>query len=146
MSCGVVRGRTEAGQITAMLVIFSICLLMAIVAVTDVSASYLRRQSATSLADGAALAATQAAAAGGIYTDADDFVAIDEPAAEAAVDRYLREVGAYDAYPGLDASVDVERHVVSVALAMPYRLPVPVPGVERITTIHARASAELPIA
>jgi hypothetical protein len=128
-----------------MLVIFSICLLLAIIAVTDVSASYLRRQSATSLADGAALAATQAAAAGGIYTDADDFVAIDEPAAEAAVDQYLREVGAYASYPGLVADVDVDGHVVSVALVMPYRLPVPVPGVERVTTIHATASAELPI-
>ena len=145
MSRRLARRRTEAGQVTAMLVIFSICLLLAIVAVTDVSASYLRRQSATLSGRRAALAATEAAAAGGIYTNADDFVAIDESAAEAAVARYLREVGAYAAYPGLATEVDVDGHVVSVALVMPYRLPVPVPGVNRTTTIHAQASAELPI-
>jgi hypothetical protein len=128
-----------------MLVIFSICLLIAIVAVTDISASYLRRQSATSLADGAALAATGAAAAGGIYSDSDDFVAIDEDAARAAVDAYLTEVGAYADYPGLAIDVDVVGHQVEVALVMPYHLPVRMPGVEATTTIHASASAELPI-
>jgi hypothetical protein len=137
--------RSEDGQITAMLVIFSICLLIAIVAATDISASYLRRQSATSLADGAALAATEAAAAGGIYADSDDFVAIDETAARAAVDSYLSEVGAYGDYPGLTVAVDVVGHQVEVALMMPYRLPVRMPGVDTTTTIHATASAELPI-
>lgn len=136
--------RTDTGQISAMLVIFSICLLIAIVAVTDISASYLRRQSATSLADGAALAATQAAAAGGVYAGSEDFVAIDETAARSAVDAYLREVSAYAAYPGLVAEVDVVGVQVRVALAMPYRLPVRMPGVDATTTIHATASAELP--
>ena len=139
------RPRSEDGQITAMLVIFTICLLLAIIAVTDISASYLRRQAATSLADGAALAATEAAAAGGIYAEADDFVGIDETAARAAVDRYLIEVGAYAAYPGLVVAVDVLGHQVEVALVMPYRLPVRLPGVDATTTIHATASAELPI-
>ncbi len=137
--------RTESGQITAMLVIFSICLLIAITAVIDISASYLRRQSATSLADGAALAATEAAAAGGIYSGADDFVAIDEAAARLAVDRYLHEVGAYAAYPGLVVAVDVVGHQVQVRMAMPYRLPVRMPGVDATTTIHAQATAALPI-
>src|SRR5262245_31392692 len=91
--------RTDAGQLSAMLVLLSLCLLMVIVAVTDISASYLRRQAAGSLADGAALAATDAAAATGIYVGpidtAQGFVPIDESAAQAAVDRYLREVDAY---------------------------------------------------
>jgi hypothetical protein len=116
--------RTDDGQVTAMLVIFAICLLLTIVAVTDISASYLRRQAATSLADGAALAATEAAAAGTIYADEDaGFVPIDEPAAEAAVDRYLREVGAYTAYPGLALGVHVVGHQVEVSLVCPASTP-----------------------
>ncbi len=138
--------RTEAGQITAMLVILTICLVIAIAAVTDVSGSYLRRQAATSLADGAALAATSAAATGAIYAAQDaQFVTFDEAAATLAVDRYLRSVGAYRAYPGLSVDVRVVGHDVEVALVMPYRLPVRMPGVAATTTIHARASAALPI-
>lgn len=140
------RPRDDAGQITAMLVIFSICTLLAVVAVTDISASYLRRQSATSLADGAALAATEAAAAVDVYGTADDdYVQLDAAAAHAAVDTYLRDTGSYSAYPGLDASVVVEGATVRVLLTMPFTLPVPVPGVDPTTTIHAAGSAQLPI-
>ena len=138
--------RTQDGQITAMLVILTICLVIAIAAVTDISGSYLRRQSATSLADGAALAATTAAETGAIYVDQDArFVTLDETAAGAAVDRYLRTVGAYGAFPGLSVDVQVVGHDVEVALVMPYRLPVRMPGVDATTTIHAHAVAVLPI-
>ncbi len=138
--------RTERGQITAMLVLFTLCLLLAIIAVTDVSASYLRRQAAMSLADGAALAATDGAAAAGVYGDADDqFVTIGQPAAEAAVDSYLRDTGAYSQYPGLQVAVQVDGHTLSVSLSMPYALPIPVPGVAANTTIHADGSAVMPI-
>ncbi len=135
-----------------MLVIFSICALLAVAAVTDISASYLRRQAATSLADGAALAATEAAAAVRVY-DADvdqadgggEVVSIDPAAATAAVDTYLHDTGAYAEYPGLQASVSVHDGRVRVALTMPFELPVPVPGVDPGTTIHATGSAVLPI-
>lgn len=138
--------RTEQGQITAMLVLFTLCLLLAIIAVTDISASYLRRQAAMSLADGAALAASDGAAAAGIYGDADErFVTVEQPAAEAAVDIYLRDTGAYARYPGLQVAVQVKGHTVSVFLAMPFQLPVPVPGVAATTTIHANGSSVMPI-
>lgn len=136
----------QTGQITAMLVIFCLCLLLAIVAVTDLSAAYLRRESAISLADGASLAATEAAAAGAIYRDPDtDFVPIDPAAAAAAVRAYLTRTGAYGDYPGLRADVSVVGHRVVVALTMPYQLPIPVPGVQQTTLVHASGSAELPI-
>ncbi len=129
-----------------MLVLFTICLLLAITAVIDVSASYLRRQAAMSLADGAALAASDGAAAAGVYGDADDdYVIIGQPAAETAVDAYLRDTGAYSQYPGLHVAVQVEGHTVNVELAMPYELPVPVPGVADTTTIHASGSSIMPI-
>jgi Putative Flp pilus-assembly TadE/G-like len=61
------HGRCESGQITAMLVLLGICLLLAIIAVIDISGSYLRRQAVASLADGAALSASDSAVAAGIY-------------------------------------------------------------------------------
>lgn len=139
-------GGDEAGQITAMLVIFCLCLLLTIIAVTDLSAAYLRRENAISLADGASLAATEAAAAGGIYSDPDaTFVPIDRAGAAAAVQEYLLTTGAFGDYPGLRADVTVVGQRVVVALTMPYRLPIPVPGVDQTTIVHASGSAELPI-
>lgn len=136
----------EHGVITAMLVIFAICLLLTVIAVTDLSAAYLRRQAALSLADGASLAATEAAAAGSVYQGGDDrFVPISRPGAAAAVRRYLTTTGAYGDYPGLRSRVQVVGHRVLVTLTMPYRLPIPVPGVRRITIVHAASAAELPI-
>ncbi|MGH3447745.1 MAG: pilus assembly protein TadG-related protein [Nocardioidaceae bacterium] len=136
----------ESGQITAMLVMFCICLLLAVVAVTDVSAGYLRRQGAASLADGAALAATDAAAAGSVYGEVDDaYVTLDPAAATAAVEHYLRVTGAYADYRGLKAAVRVDGHTVTVSLVVPFELPVPVPGVPRSTVVHGTSSAVMPI-
>ena len=140
------RLRDDSGQITAMLVLFTVCLLLAIIAVTDVSAAYLRRQAATSLADGAALAATDAAAAAGVYGDADpDYVAIDEQAAAAAVQQYLRDTGAYTRFPSLRAEVGVSGYTVHVELSMPFELPVAVPGVDATIVVHGTGSSVMPI-
>ena len=140
------RRCSENGVITGMLVILAICLLLTIIAVTDLSAAYLRRQAAMSLADGASLAATEAAAAGSIYHNPDGgFVAIDQRAASTAVRAYLSRTGAYGDYPGLHSRVQVVGHRVLVFLTMPYRLPIPVPGVQRTTMVHATSAAELPI-
>lgn len=133
-------------MITGMLVLLSLCLLIAIIAVTDLSAAYLRRENAVSLADGASLAATQAAAAGSIYRNPGaSFVPIDRSAAAAAVSAYLLSIGAYRDYPGLRYVVTVVGHRVVVSLTMPYPLPIPLPGVEGSALIHATGSAELPI-
>jgi Putative Flp pilus-assembly TadE/G-like len=146
VDCGSERVRTESGQITAMLVLLGICLLLAVVAVTDISGSYLRRQSAASLADGAALSASDSAVAAGVYSRADaGYVDIDPDAASAAVRTYLQRVGAFGEYPGLDVEVRVDGHVVTVLLSMPYNLPITMPGVPRTTTVHGRAAAEVPI-
>jgi hypothetical protein len=140
------HAKEEAGQLTVLIVVFALCLLMAVAAVTDISASYLRRQSIASLADGAALSATDGAAAAAVYGDPHaSYVALDEAAARAAVDRYLRDVDAYHDFPGLRADVDVVDDTLSVRLQTPYRLPFPVPGATEETTIEATGSATLPI-
>jgi uncharacterized membrane protein len=141
-----VIARNERGQVTIMIVTFVICLGLGISAVTDIAAAYLRRQAATSLADGAALSASDAAAAVAVYGEADDeFVAIDEPAAREAVSAYLRSIDAYAAYPGLHVDVSVDHYRITVVLTMPYELPVNLPGVRDATTIHAESTATMPI-
>lgn len=140
------RSRDEAGQLTALIVGLAVCLLLVVVAVTDVSAAYLRRQSALSLSDSAALAATRAAAVGSIYhSGAHEFVPIEQHQALLAVQAFLRSTGAYTHYPGLRAQVHVVGTRVIVHLEMPYRLPISVPGVAAVTQIHATSAAELPI-
>jgi hypothetical protein len=142
----VARRADEGGQITAMLVIFSICLLLAIIAVIDISGGYLRRQAAMSLADGAALSASDAAAGGGVYGgEQASFVVIDRDDAAAAVDSYLRATGAFVRYPGLRVAVGVVGHTVTVDLSMPYALPVSLPGVQTTAVIHGSGAAEMPI-
>jgi hypothetical protein len=139
--------RAEAGQIAPLLIVFAICLAALVSAVIDVSAVYLRRQTTASLADGAALSASDAAAAAAVYTgERQGYVPIDEDAARHAVAAYLRETGADARYPGLRASVDVigDRTIV-VELRMPYDLPVSVPGVRDAVTIRVQAAAELPV-
>ncbi len=139
------RRKDERGQITAMLIIFAVCLLLAISAVTNIAGSYLRRQAATSLADGAALSASDAAAAGGVYGPPGAYVVIDQAAAASAVEAYLRQTGAHGTYPGLRAEIVVDDNTVVVYLSMPYALPVTLPGVQNSTTIHASGSAVMPI-
>jgi hypothetical protein len=140
------RAASERGQVTAMLVIFALILLLAIAAVTDASAAYLRRQGVTNLADGAALAATDAAAAAGVYADPDaEYVTISSEAARRAVEDYLVRTGAYEDYPGLTAEVVVEGHIIRVALTVPFDLPVPVPGVDDTVDVHGTGSSVLRI-
>lgn len=140
------RRRSEHGQLTVLICVFALCLLLVIAAVTDLSASHLRKRAVTSLADGAALSASDAAAAGSVYGGVDDeYVALAEPAARAAVESYLAEVGAYRDYPGLVVDVQVVDVTLIVQLQMPYRLPFPIPGADRSTTIEATGSATLPI-
>jgi hypothetical protein len=139
--------RPEAGTITPLLVVFALCLAVLVSVVLDVSAAYLRRQTTASLADGAALSASDAAAAAAVYTgEHGGYVPIDENSARHAVADYLRETGSLARYPGLRASVDVlgDRTIV-VELLMPYDLPVSLPGVRDSVTIRVEAAAELPV-
>ena len=131
------RASTEAGQLTVLIVAFALCLLLAVAAVTDISASYLRRQSMASLADGAALSATDGAAAAAVYGDPDAAcVALDESAARAAVDATCARSTRYRTFPGLRAESTWSTTSSSVRLQLDYRAAVPDP---RRETNHDRS-------
>jgi Putative Flp pilus-assembly TadE/G-like len=142
------RPRPERGSVTPLLIVFAVSLALMIAAVTDVSAAYLRRQAAASLADGAALSASDAAAAASVYASGESrrFVPIDEDAARHAVLAYLDDTGAFRRYPGLQAAVQVvDGRTVVVDLAMPYDLPISIPGARDSVLIRVQAAAELPV-
>jgi hypothetical protein len=126
---------------------FALCLALLVSVVVDVSAAYLRRQATASLADGAALSASDAAAAASVYAgDSERYVPIHEDAARHAVAAYLAETGAVTRYPGLRASVEVVAgRTIVVELQMPYDLPISVPGARDAVTIRVQSAAELPV-
>jgi hypothetical protein len=149
MSATATRGsrRGDDGSVIPLMAAFALCLLLLTSVVIDLSATYLRRQSTASLADGAALSASDAAAAAAVYgQERDGYVPIDEDAARHAVAAYLSDTGALARYPGLRASVDViaDRTIV-VELLMPYDLPISVPGASDSVVIRVQSSAELPV-
>ena len=145
--------RGDGGSVTPLLVVFAVCLMLLVSVVVDLSGAYLRRQSVASLADGAALSASDAAATAAVYGEhgdridhIDQYVPIDENAARQAVESYLDATGALARYRGLRASVEVlGGRTVVVELLMPYDLPIPMPGVRDSALIRVRALAELPV-
>jgi uncharacterized membrane protein len=138
------RTRNEAGQSTVLIVGFAVVVLLLVVVVVDAGAAYLKRQSLDSLADGAALYAADAAAEGrDVYHgglgegDLDLSVGV----ARAAVRDYLRGTRAYDAHPGLRASVAVRDDRVVVEITAPVDLPLTLPGGPEQPTVSATGSA-----
>jgi hypothetical protein len=81
-----------------------------------------------------------------VYGDPDAaYVALNEAAARFAVDRYLRDVEAFETFPELRADVAVVDDVLMVRLQTAFRVPFPVPGARTTTTIEATGSATMPI-
>jgi hypothetical protein len=144
---GEAPGRSDDGTVTPLLIAFALCLALMIAAVVDVSATFLRRQATASLADGAALSASDAAATASVYAgEGREFVPIDEDAARHAVAAYLEDSGAVTRYPGLRAAVQViGGRTIVVELTMPYDLPISVPGSRDAIVIRVESSAELPV-
>ena len=144
---GRTRRRSDDGTVTPLLIAFALCLALMIAAVVDVSAAFLRRQATASLADGAALSASDAAATASVYAgEGREFVPIDEEAAHHAVAAYLEDCGALERYPGLRAAVQVVGgRTIVVELTMPYDLPISVPGSRDAMVIRVESSAELPV-
>jgi hypothetical protein len=128
-----------------MIVGFGVVLLMMAAVVTDASAAYLQRQGLDTLADGAALTGADAGASGdeayGDGLDAD--LRLDEGVARAAVTGYLHRVGAYARYPGLSATVVVDRtgQRVIVSIRAPIHLPLHVPGGPESASVGASSAA-----
>lgn len=134
--------REERGQ-TALLImgLFLVAVLLVGV-VVDASAAFLRRQSLTSLADGAALAAADGVQGEQVYSGRLGERALIDPAvAHEHVVDYLAAAGAAGEFPGLRFVVRTEGASVTVRLAAPMDLPIPPPGFADQTTVVAESSS-----
>ncbi len=140
------RSGDERGQTTVLIVGFAVVLMMAVALVVNVSAAYLQRQSLDNLADGAALVAADAGAAGDdVYAGGldEDRLALLEATAREAVDDYLVRTGAQAQYPGLARTVQVDEATrsVRVRISAPLDLPLTIPGAPQTATVTAVGAA-----
>ncbi len=140
------RSGDERGQTTVLIVGFAVVLMMAVALVVNVSAAYLQRQSLDNLADGAALVAADAGAAGDdVYAGGlgEDRLALLEATAREAVDDYLVSTGARAQYPGLARTVRVDEATrsVRVRISAPLALPLTIPGAPQTATVAAVGAA-----
>jgi uncharacterized membrane protein len=134
--------RNERGSITPLIIGFALLVGVLVAVVVDASAAYLRRQGLNSVADAAALAATDGLQGDRVYTHGlDDLAEIDAAAARRYVEEYLRSSGATDRYPGLTWTVSTTATTVLVRVAAPLDLPLRVPGVGENATVTGDAAA-----
>lgn len=134
--------RPEDGSITPLVIGFAMVVAVLVAVVVDASAAYLRRQGLNSVADAAALAATDGLQGDRVYTHGlGDRAEIDATAARRYVEEYLRSSGAVGHYPGLVWAVTASTDTVTVRLAAPLDLPLRVPGVGASATITGSTAA-----
>jgi hypothetical protein len=137
-----VTARDQRGSITPLIIGFALVVGLLVAVVVDASAAYLRRQGLDSLADAAALAATDGLQGDRVYTHGlDDRAEIDAAAARRFVESYLRDTGATAHYPGLTWTVSTSATTVLVRVAAPLDLPLRVPGVGESATVTGDAAA-----
>jgi len=135
--------RDERGQVTVMIIGFAAILLLAIAVVVDASAAYLQKSGLDTVADGAALAGTEALGLQAGYGHGFDDPALSRRLVEQAVAQYLGDTQARDRFPGLDYTLSVTGNRVVVRVKAPLRLPLRVPGAAEAAPIAATGTAEL---
>lgn len=136
--------RDQQGSVTPLIVGFALILATLVAVVVDASAAYLRRQGMNSLADAAALSATDGLQGDQVYEHGlGKRARIDPRAAERYVQDYLARSGARTKYPGLRVRVMTRDNVVVVRLAAPLDLPLNVPGVGPSSVVSGDAASEV---
>ena len=134
--------RDERGSVTPLVIGFTVVLALLVAVVVDASAAFLQRQRLDSVADAAALAATDGIQGEAVYTQGLGTRAeIDPRAAEAYVTAYVANTRAAARFPGLAYSVDARSNTVVVRFTAPLRLPLRVPGVGKHTLVSGTAAS-----
>jgi hypothetical protein len=132
----------ERGSVTPLIIGLAAVLVLLVAVVVDASAAFLRRQQLDSLADAAALAATDGVQGEAVYTHGlGRRAAIDPDAARRYVADYLAASGARAHFPGLVCEVRTTADTVVVRLSAPMQLPLHVGDVGTTTTVTGTASS-----
>lgn len=134
--------RDERGQMTVMILGFTVIVLVLVAVVVDVSKAFLVRRDLAQLADGAALAGTRGIGSSVPEGSVDQGVELSEDAARNEVAKYLEAVK--HGYDELDWSVSVAGAEVTVHLEATIDLPLAVPDTDTGTvTVAADGASEL---
>jgi Flp pilus assembly protein TadG len=137
----------ERGSIAPLIIGFTLLVAVLVGVVVDASAAYLRRQGLNSVADAAALAATDGLQGDRVYTHGLGARAeIDPATAREYVEQYLRSSGVLERYAGLTWTVSTSATTVVVRVAAPLDLPLRVPGVGESATVTGTAAAVVVVA
>jgi hypothetical protein len=127
---------------SVLIVGFFVVAVQLVVVVVDASAAYLHRQRLDSLADGAALAASDGIETDALYLEGvGDRLELDPAAVRARVAAYLREVGAFRTHPGLSFRVRTTAETVEVQVSSPLDLPLAPPGWAERTRVTGSAAS-----
>lgn len=141
--------RDEEGSVIPLIVGLAGVLVLALAVVVNASSAFLQRQSLDTLADGAALHGADLGAAG-VYAEGlpAERLLQEERAVRAAVQDYLRRVGAYETYGDIVVAVRVDpaARAVTVTLSAPLDLPLRVPGTPGRPTVSASGRAAVTLA
>ncbi len=133
--------RDESGSITPMVIGFTLVVAVLLAVVIDASAAFLVRQRLDSIADAAALAATEGLEGAAAYVGGLDERAVIDPV---VATRYAAGSVADAHLPGIGFEVHTRERVVEVDVRLPLRLPIPVPGVSgSVVTGHAASVVEV---
>ncbi|MCW2761971.1 MAG: hypothetical protein JWR85_2172 [Marmoricola sp.] len=124
------RRRGEEGSVTPLIIGFAVVVALLAAVVVDASAAYLRRQGLNSVADSAALAATDGIQGEEVYTHGlGQRAEIDPASARRYVADYFAGSGTRRRFPGLDYTVETTANTVVVRVVTRMDLPLHVPGV-----------------
>ena len=124
-----------------MIIGFTLVVAVLVAAVVDASAAFLMRQRLDSLADAAALAATEGLEGEAAYVGGLDSRAPLDPA---AASRYAAAAVTTSDIAGVAIEVHTHDRVVEVVVRAPLRLPLPVPGVNG-SVVTGRAASVVEI-
>lgn len=134
--------RDESGTVSALIIGFTFIVAVLVAVVVDASAAYLKRQGLNSVADAAALAATDGLQGDQVYTSGlGERAEIDAAAARVYVAAYVDSSGVRERFPGLSYTVSTTANSVVVRVAAPMDLPLRVPGVGNDTLITGTAAS-----
>jgi Flp pilus assembly protein TadG len=134
--------RPERGSVAPLIIGLAAVLVLLVAVVVDASAAFLRRQQLDSIADAAALAATDGVQGEAVYTHGlGERARIDPAAARRFVGEYVAASGALERFPGLAFEVHTSADTVVVRLRAPLRLPLRVGDVGPTTTVTGTAAS-----
>lgn len=129
---------------TVMLIGFFVVVGLVVAVAVNASAAYLGQRRLADLADGAALAASEAAERSSLYAPG-DVVALNADAARSSVEEYLTASGAMQRHGGLTWDVEQVGDDVRVRLHGHARMPLVPPGWDARADVRADAVVQLRI-